>query len=116
MANKFPCKFIRVSGVECKAETPKAILVKTSDECEGWVPIARISPDSPVRRKGDRGVLVADEWLLKQNGILGEAKPQEQPSDLDRALAPREGDSNAALRAAFLSIAQAFDRAASLLE
>jgi hypothetical protein len=56
------------SGVECRAETDKAILCVIDGE-EHWIPKSHVDDDSEVYAKGHEGTLIVTEWIAKQKGL-----------------------------------------------
>ena len=56
----------------CKAETPKAILVKidTRDgKKEVWVPKSQVHDDSEIAGRDDEGTLAITEWFAEKEGL-----------------------------------------------
>lgn len=58
---------VELDDVQCQRETPKAIYVWYENE-PGWVPKSQLHPDSEVRAKGDKGVLIIPAWLAAERG------------------------------------------------
>lgn len=59
---------VRITGVICKKETEKALLVDIDGE-EHWLPKSQIHDDSEVYAEGGEGVLVITEWIAEQKGL-----------------------------------------------
>lgn len=59
-----------IDGVECIAETAKAILCVLDDGTEMWVPKSQLEFISQVQERGDSGTLVISAWLARQEGLL----------------------------------------------
>ena len=58
---------VELDGVQCQRETPWAIYVWVGED-PGWVPKSQLHPDSQVRAKGDKGVLIIPAWLAAERG------------------------------------------------
>ena len=61
-----------IKGLQVEYASTKAILVKTDEGDEYWVPRSQIMPggtlgDDP--KKGDQGSLIIPEWLAVKKGI-----------------------------------------------
>jgi len=59
---------VRIEGVRCLHETPKAILVRIAGE-KHWIPQSQITDDSEVWGKDDVGTLVITGWLARQKHL-----------------------------------------------
>lgn len=59
---------VRIEGVECLRDSPKAILCRIDGE-EKWIPQSQVDDDSEVYKAGDEGTLVVSAWLAEQKGL-----------------------------------------------
>lgn len=54
---------------ECVAETPDALCIRGVKDEDVWVPKSLVSvEDSEVRKLGDSGILVVQEWFAIKEG------------------------------------------------
>lgn len=56
-----------IEGIECIAETSKAILVEVEGD-EIWIPKSAVDDDSEVYGKGHVGELIVADWLAEKEG------------------------------------------------
>jgi hypothetical protein len=57
-----------VEGVQCVAETDKAILCIVPDHGKAWVPRTQIDELSDVQDKDDEGILTVSHWFAEKVG------------------------------------------------
>lgn len=63
-----------IEGVECIAETDKALLCRAAESGDQWwIPRSQIDEDSEVYDEGHVGLLVISEWIATQKGIVDDA-------------------------------------------
>lgn len=61
--------------VECEGcvavhETDHALLVRTIEGDEVWIPLSQIDDDSEVFAEGTEGTLVIPAWLAEDRGLV----------------------------------------------
>ena len=64
-------KGIGLGYADVKLETSNAVLFKTDEYGDMWVPKSQIHDDSDVWNiKNNKGTLVVSEWFARQKGLL----------------------------------------------
>lgn len=61
---------VTIPEVVVTKETEKALLVRTEEGDEIWVPKSVVDEDSEVYQKGDEGTLTVQEWFVKKTDEL----------------------------------------------
>lgn len=62
-------KFVRIPDVTGVKSTTKALLIRTDDRKEHWIPYSQISEHSNVMTEGDVGEIEITEWIAKQKEL-----------------------------------------------
>jgi len=65
-----PDRMCFFEGVECVADTEKALLCRLEDGTKFWVPRSQVNEDCEIEGQGDIGVLIIPEWIAREKEIL----------------------------------------------
>ena len=64
------CDMCAIQNVECEAETQLALLIRIpSKEAALWVPKKKLSDESDLQVKGDKGILVVQRTWADENSV-----------------------------------------------
>lgn len=61
---------VELGDVTVVKTTDKALLIRTDDGTEAWIPRSLCLIDTTIKAEGDVGTLVIPSWYAEQNGLV----------------------------------------------